>query len=97
MTETVTETVVKQETAPSTGKYTHIVSPPENVGIFNYLRHSGVEDPTAKDIVDFGRKFKVKVKALCGYVWVPDDDPEKYDACPICMDVAGMHMRNAGE
>lgn len=98
MTDMQVEEVVQEQTTTGNQKYTHIVSPPENIGIFAFLQEvEKVESPTAQDIVDFARKHVIHVKALCGYEWVPDDDPEKYDACQICMDVAGMHMRNAGE
>lgn len=78
-------------------KYTHLISPPENGMIFGVLVQQGNPDPSAKDIVDWARANHVHVLALCGYSFVPDNDPENYDACQICMDVAGMHMRNANE
>jgi Protein of unknown function (DUF3039) len=28
------------------------------------------------------------VKALCGKVWVPGRDPQKYPVCPTCKEVA---------
>lgn len=97
MTNSATEEIVEETTQLGKGKYTHIVSPPENHGIFSFLMRHGNPDPSAKDIVDEARDHGWRVTALCGYSWIPDDDPEKYDACQICMDVAGMHMRNAGE
>lgn len=27
------------------------------------------------------------VTALCGYTWVPSEDPEKYDICPRCAEI----------
>lgn len=77
--------------------YTHIVRPPENALIFSVLIRQGKQDPSAQDIVDWARAHGVEVKALCGYVFVPEHNPDAYDACPICIDVAGMHMRNEGE
>lgn len=28
------------------------------------------------------------VKALCGKLWVPRDDPKKYQVCPTCTEIA---------
>jgi len=33
------------------------------------------------------------VVALCGKVWVPSRDPEKYPVCPECKD-AWEHLRD---
>ncbi|HUY85501.1 MAG TPA: DUF3039 domain-containing protein [Acidimicrobiales bacterium] len=30
----------------------------------------------------------VPVKALCGKVWVPNDNPSKYPICPTCVEIA---------
>lgn len=77
--------------------YTHIISPPENHEIFGWLMQHGNNDPSSRDIVDIARMHRWRVRALCGFEFVPQLNPENYDACQICMDVAGMHMRNAGE
>lgn len=77
--------------------YAHVVRPPENWMIYNVLLKLDVNEPTAKDIVSWAREHRAFVKALCGYWFIPELDPENYDACQICMDVAGMHMRNEGE
>lgn len=68
----------------------HIVSPPENVHIFE----PGME---AQDIVDIARAGGLEVIALCGYRWVPKRNPDKYDACEECMKIAGDIMRAMGE
>lgn len=86
-----------QEPADDRKHYTHIVRPPENHAIFALLITMGVKDPSAQDIVDFARRNRVAVMTLCGYTFVPELDPDKYDACQLCMDAAGMHMRNEGE
>lgn len=31
--------------------------------------------------------FGTPVKALCGKVWVPTRDPEKFPVCPECKDI----------
>jgi hypothetical protein len=87
----------EDQTQDEVKHYAHIVSPPENPEIFALLIRRGNSDPSAQDIVDVARINRLEVKALCGYVWIPERNPENYDACPICIDVAGMHMRNAGE
>lgn len=71
-------------------RLTHIVSPPENPHIFT----PGME---AQDIVNLARYTGQEVVALCGYKWVPKHNPDKYDACQRCMDIAGAIMRNLGE
>lgn len=94
---TIIEPISDERVEAEYKKYTHLVSPPENAKIYYILLHNGNNDPSAKDIVDIARFKRWEVVALCGYRWIPDDDPEKYDACQVCMDVAGMHMRNEGE
>lgn len=79
---------------PETKRYTHIISPPENVGIFEILMKAGNPDPSAQDILVFALKHRFFVVALCGYRWIPTGSGEDLDACQICMDVAGMHIRN---
>lgn len=71
-------------------RLTHIVSPPENLHIFE----PGME---AQDIVDIARATHNYVVALCGYKWIPVHNPEKYDACQRCMDIAAAIMRDLGE
>lgn len=41
-------------------------------------------------VVD-GQVFGNPVKALCGKVWVPGDDPQKYEICPTCVEIAKQH------
>lgn len=33
------------------------------------------------------RVFNIPVQALCGKVWVPQRDPEKFPVCPACKEV----------
>lgn len=87
----------EEQEAPTHNHYAHIVSPPENPVLFRLCQIAGIEDPSAQDIVDFARQRGATVKALCGALFVPLQDPESLEACQICFDVAGMHMRNAGE
>ena len=92
-----TEDQVDEATTDSVKHYAHIVNPPDNPEIRLLLIIRGVRDPNAQDIVDCARVDHLEVKAICGYVWVPTRDPEQHDMCPLCIDVAGMIMREAGE
>lgn len=92
-----TEDQVDEKLDDGIKHYTHIVSPPENHAIFSLLVLKGIADPSAQDIVSWARDNHMEVKAICGYIWVPELDPDKYDMCMLCSDAAGMHMRNAGE
>lgn len=38
-------------------------------------------------VVD-GMVFGLPVKALCGYEWVPGEDPQRYPLCSLCVEVA---------
>lgn len=78
-------------------EYAHIISPPENPVIYGWLVRQGNPDPSVQDILAFAIQYKCFVTALCGYEWIPRGTGEGLDACQICFDVAGMHMRNAGE
>lgn len=69
---------------------THIINPPNNLHIWQ-------PGMTAKEIVEIARMSGYPVKALCGYVWYPKRDPEKYPACENCMKEAEILMREAGE
>ena len=73
------------ESVPTTGdadheRFTHIVlegyTPEE--GDFVALGNSVVE----------GMINATPVTALCGKVWVPGRDPQKYPLCPTCREVA---------
>lgn len=68
-------------------KLTHIVNPTLNKHI--RLWHL----MTAQSIVNYARQVGIHVVALCGKKWVPNDDPEKYDACGTCMEIAGNLIR----
>lgn len=85
------QTILEYEESPADPNHrAHIVSPPENLHIFE----PGME---AQDIVDIARATRQHVVALCGHVWVPSRDPEKYDACEPCIKIAGFIMRSLGE
>lgn len=63
---------------------THIINPPGNL-------HIWTPGMTSQDVVSIARLRGIEVVALCGYRFVPKRDPEKYDSCQECMDIA-MNM-----
>lgn len=65
------------------------------VDVLNNL-HLWKPGMTAQDIVDIARMTGQEVESLCGYRWIPQRNPEKYPVCQICMDVAGMIIREGG-
>lgn len=77
--------MVEQEIA-ETLRLTHIVNPPMN-------EHVGGPGLTSKEIVFIAREFHIEVVALCGYRWVPVNDPEKYPVCEECMRIAGIYIK----
>ncbi len=50
--------------------------------------------PTPEDFVATGNSVVegmingTPVKALCGKVWVPNNDPTRYPICPTCREIA---------
>ena len=70
-------------------RFTHIVNPPANL-------HIWTPDMSAQDIVDTARLNGWSVTALCGFTWVPKHNPEKYDTCSACMDIAQKIMSEMG-
>lgn len=91
-----TEDQVDEASTDSVKHYAHIVNPPDNPEVRLLLIARGNPDPMPQDIVDVARVNRLAIKAICGYVWVPSRDPENHDVCPICIDVAGMYMREDG-
>ena len=69
---------------------THIVRPIEN-------KHIHLPGMSAQDLVDLARLHRVEIVALCGYRWIPKHNPEKFDVCERCMELAGVYMRMGGE
>ena len=45
------------------------------------------DKPSAEAWVTEARVFGLEVEALCGYVWVPARNPEKYPVCEMCRDL----------
>lgn len=84
------EDVFPYEDDEDPNRRTHIVSPPENMHIWQ-------EGWNAQDIVNHARMHGLEVTALCGYKWVPVHNPEKFEACKACFDIAGQIMQGLGQ
>lgn len=71
---------------------THIVNPPMN-------RHLPGWSPAwgGQDVVDTARLLRLEIIALCGFRFIPLQDPERFDACGACMEIAGILMNENGE
>lgn len=83
--------ILPYEEAQDYGEHkTHIINPPANLHIFQ----EGME---AQDIVDIARATGQEVVALCGFRFIPKRNPDKYDACQLCIDKAGEIMREMWE
>ena len=98
MTDTLTELEQQFETKEQTQKenkhYVHIINPADNIRVQVHADMS----MTAGEIVAYAKHHRLEVVCLCGYKFVPSRNPEAVnDTCPICLDVAGMLMRNEGE
>lgn len=90
MTVTQDETLTIQEISPyeetdDPSVRAHIVNPPKNIHIWQ-------PGMTSQEMVDVARMTGQFLVALCGYRWVPKHNPEKFDACDICLSIAGEMM-----
>ncbi len=61
-------------------RFTHIV-------LEGYTPKHGEFVPLENSVVE-GMINGSPVKALCGKVWVPGRDPQKYPICPTCKEIA---------
>jgi hypothetical protein len=61
-------------------RFTHIV-------LEGYTPKDGEFVPLENSVVG-GIINATPVKALCGKVWVPGRDPQKYPLCPTCKEIA---------
>lgn len=83
--------VVPYEEPTGEGKnFAHIINPPKNVHIWR-------PGMSAQVVVDIARAQGIEVVALCDYRWVPKMNPDKFDACPVCIERAGDLMRGNNE
>lgn len=85
---------VTDEAIEELSALTHIVTPAENQLLHDYLVAQGNPNPDGRDIVYYAKLHGWEVKALCGYVWIPSRDVEKYDTCPECLRIAHERMEN---
>lgn len=89
--QTITEELIPYEDIQDYGEHkAHIVNPPMNMHVFQ----PGME---GQDIVDVARAMGLEIVALCGFKFVPKRNPDKYDACELCMKEAERIMREMGE
>ena len=80
---TTTEELIPYDETPADANHTaHIVNPPMNLHIWR----PGME---GQDIVDLARLTGTEIMALCGFKFVPKRNPDKFDACDVCMKIAG--------
>jgi len=78
-----TEVVVESTTRVDEGdheRFTHIV-------LEGYTPKDGDFVPLENSVVD-AMVNATPVRALCGKVWVPGRNPEKYPLCPTCKEIA---------
>ena len=83
MTNLETEVVVESTTRVDEGdheRFTHIV-------LEGYTPKDGDFVPLENSVVD-AMVNATPVRALCGKVWVPGRNPEKYPLCPTCKEIA---------
>ena len=94
MTTIDTDLSVVEEELAEAMRLTHIVAPSDNKDICHALGNG--PEIGARNIVAYARLNGLEVAALCGYRWVPDRDPTKYDTCEACLEEAHKRME-AGE
>lgn len=95
-TQTEIESVTFEELVPfkednDGRRKAHIVNPPDNPHISN-----GYPNMTGQDVVTVARMNGLEVTALCGFKFIPQYNPDSYDACDPCMKIAGDIMRSEG-
>jgi hypothetical protein len=82
-TQLETEVVVESTTQLDEGdheRFKHLV-------LEGYTPKGGDFVPLDNSVVD-GMVNATPVRALCGKVWVPGRNPEKYPLCPTCKEIA---------
>lgn len=73
------------------GHRTHMINPAANVELqAKFWRMD------AGEIVKTARFFRMEIVALCGYRFIPERNPEKYDTCEPCAKIAGQIMSEDG-
>lgn len=95
MTTVDTAEISTEEFLEESLRFTHIVSPEDNRARWIQTAQAmfcTMVQVTSQDIVNFCRVNGFAVKALCGYVWVPINDPTKYDTCEACVIEANRRL-----
>jgi hypothetical protein len=82
-------TMVEEELAEAM-RLTHIVAPSDNASICHAMGNGSWI--TGADIVHYAKSNNVEVTALCGFRWIPVNDPTKYDTCGACLEEAHKRM-----
>ena len=67
----------------------HIINPSMNLHIWQ----AGM---TSKEVVTAARLERLHIVTLCGYTFIPARDPELYDACGDCLNIAAAIIRELG-
>lgn len=49
-----------------------------------------------KSDLEASRSTGLPVRALCGKIWKPDRDPNRYPVCPTCREIATKMRGDAG-
>ena len=83
-TQSETELRVVEVTRTDDGdheRFTHVV-------LEGYTPKNGDFVPLENSVVE-GMINATPVRALCGKVWVPGRDPQRYPICPTCREIAG--------
>ena len=88
--EALKEFVTPYEDSDDPNTRTHYVRPYEN----GHIWQKGM---TAKEVVELARINGIEIMALCGYTWVPKLNPDKYDLCSTCNDLAHKYMKESGK
>ena len=76
-----------QETKLSESPVINPVEPGDHERYAHYVR---------KDKVVESAVMGTPVVALCGKVWVPSRDPEKFPVCPECKEIYELMKKNEG-
>lgn len=76
-----------QEVKSSTDPIVNPVEPGDHERYSHYVR---------KDNVVESAVMGTPVVALCGKVWVPSRDPEKFPVCPECKEIYDLMRANEG-
>ena len=69
--------VADPEQEQEEGPVTHIVKTPKDVSAHAYILQARIEG--------------TPVEALCGFVWVPTRDPQRYPLCQACKEVHDVY------